>query len=284
MELRTVPNPQRGCGQLKEGGFYARGDVGTGGTLSSWTWTLGEHVIGGKNLNISVPARQMQVINLPATLHRRQMSTEAVELFADNPLAKLPAYALLDHIGSEYYTPWSFMLECSQHGPSRRIPQNIANAIAKHCPIPIVFTHTWLPVVDEHYWADLCQWTAPGVAPALWTTEPTYEVTEWGIRRDDWHGGLDRNGLIHWIIPTLRQMHEAGGGKEKHLSQIMPAELAENTLLSEQIYGISWITRCVYIASENDNDQTLEELMQAGIEPVRAAAESDDEDTSHDLD
>jgi len=40
MNLRTIPNPTRGCGNLKEGGYYARGDTGVNGKLNAWSWVL----------------------------------------------------------------------------------------------------------------------------------------------------------------------------------------------------------------------------------------------------
>ncbi len=267
MELRTVPNPQRGCGRLKEGGFYARGDSAPGGTLGAWSWTLGEHVIGGRNLTISVPARQMTVIRLSATLHTRRLMTEAVMLPDDSPLTKLPPFAVIDHVGSEFYTPYSFARECVECGPSRRIPANVAKAIAPYTPIPIVFTHSWLPITDAGTVNDLLAWADPRlIGDDNLHFSPTYERPSWGIRKGDYYGG------DHWIIPVLRRMHEASGEQEVHLTKLMPTEIVEQTLTAEQIFGISWLTRVIRVVTGEEDDAELENLLKSGIEPVIAEA------------
>jgi hypothetical protein len=269
MQLRTVSNPERGCGTLKEGGFYARGDIGAHGTLAAWTWALGYHIIGAHNVFASIAARQMDIVNLPRTLIEGRPSKEAIEVLESEPLAKLPPLALIDHVGSEHYTPYSFYRECATHGPSRRIPPRIAKAIAQHTPMPIVFTHSWLPVADTKVVPDLLAWA--GIKPETDATAyigATWQREGWGIRSKDTYSGYD-----HWIIPVLHEMHESSGGKEKHLTKIMPPALAENTLLAEQVYGISWISRVVYIASEDDTDETLEDILNQGIEPVRIGEE-----------
>lgn len=268
MQLRTVSNPERGCGRLKEGGFYARGDTSPNGMLNAWTWCLGEHCTGGLNLTISVPARQMQVINLPATLHSRRMRTEALEngvLTPDSPLRRLPPLALLDHIGSEFYTPWSFYAECSMHGPSRRIPEHMARTIAAHTPIPIVFTHSALPVADPLAVNDLIAWALDGsVFPrSVLLRSPTYLEPEWGL----WRGAYD--GGNHWVVTALNKLAALGNHK-KHLTEVLPAALAEQTLMCEQVYGISWISRCIYVAAESDTEERLEDIFNKGIEPVKA--------------
>ena len=264
MELRTVENPVRGCGQLKQGGFYARGDSTPGGTLNAWSWVLGQHVIGGWNYNISATARQMQLVHLPATLATGLLATEPVPLDEFTHMRNLPRVAVLDHVGSQHYTPYAFFEECVQHGPSRRIPPDIAKAIAKNCPIPILFTHSWLPTCDQNIVADVLLWSESDVDAV------TFDVTtfdpDWGITTK-----AEFRGETHWLIPVLREMNRRSGGQECHLTKIMPPSLVENTLLVEQLFGISWITRCVYIADANDSESKLADIFKLGIEPVRIA-------------
>lgn len=267
MELRTVPNPTRGCGHLKAGGFYARGDTGVGGRLNAWAFVLGEHVIGAWNYNIAVPARQMRIVHLPATLVSGKMSTEPIPLDDFPHLRNLPPVALLDHVGAESYTPWSFFEECGKHGPSRRIPPDIAKAIAKHTPIPILFTHAWMPLVDPHFIEQALEWSETKYADRL-SYDPTPFDPEWGITTD-----APFRGETHWIVPLLYQMHERSGGKQCHMSRLMTQPLSENVLTSETLLGISWITRCVYVARQEDDEDTLADIFNAGIEPVRIEAE-----------
>jgi hypothetical protein len=232
-------------------------------------------LISGKNVFASIAARKMDVINLPRTLYEGRPSKDILELPNSNALLNLPPLALIDHIGSQHYTPYSFYRECVVHGPSRRIPHNIARAIAKHTPIPIVFTHSWLPVAHPAFVGDLLEWS--GITPnheGIAYIRPTWDNPDWGIRAKDIYHGDD-----HWIISVLRQMDKNSNGKEKPLTKIMPSILVENTLLAEQVYGISWINRVVYIASEEDTDEVLEDILSQGIEPVQIGQMQDiDED------
>jgi hypothetical protein len=266
-QLRSVPNPERGCGQLKDKGFYARGDIGVNGLLKTWAWALGEMLIGGRNLTVSAPARGMQIINLPMTLAEGRIYQEKTDYkarFSGDPLVRVPAMAILDHVGSNHYTPSAFAAETAAFGPSRRIPRDIAKIIASHTPIPIVFTHSWMPVVDGNYLTPLMVWAGADEATREWYTyAPTFEGKSWGL-----YSG-DQNGGTHWGRGVLQKLHEAGKGKEEFLFKLMPQELAENVLTVEQIFGISWITRCVYIADGTESDAELGDLWNDGIEPVR---------------
>ena len=269
-DLREIKNPKRGCGKLHEGGCYARGDSAAGGRLAAWSWALGEHIIGGENLAITVPPRQMLLIDLPNTLRSGELSSMADELPMPEqaPLRNLPRMALLDHVGSSHYTPWQFSREVLNFGPSRRIPPQIARIIAKHCPLPIVFTHSWLPMVDFSFQKALFDWALRGdfrIGDSHHTS-PTHSLhhPNWGLLRESYHGGE------HWLIPILHAMSKLSNDKVCHLTKIMPSELLENTFLHEQIFGISWITSVVYVTQEGDTDETLHDYFQNGIEPVRA--------------
>ncbi len=267
MNLASVADTRRGCGNLVKGGLYARGTFGKNGTLEAWTWCLGEGVIGGRNLNLSAPARQMGLIRLPETLFNRYVSSEPLP-FTTDVLGRLPAFALLDHIGASFYTPWSFASEVKRLGPSRRVPEAMAATIARHLPMPILFTHSWMPVVDSGYQDELMKWAG---AVGSWDISMTHDHPEWGVY------AADRNhGEGHWLVPVLTALHRQCEGYK--LIGNLPAELAENTLLNEQAFGISWITNVCYIVTGEEDEQTLERLLERGIEPVQIEGEDDDAD------
>lgn len=260
--MNTVSNAARGCGTLVKGGTYAQGRHGKGGTLEDWTWCLGEGVIGGRNLNLSAPARQMGLIRLPETLFNRYVSSEPLP-FTTDVLGRLPEFALLDHIGASFYTPWSFANEVKRLGPSRRVPEAMAATIARHLPIPILFTHSWMPVVDGRHQDALLQW-AGGVGS--WDVSMTHEHPEWGIYASD-----RNHGDGHWLVPVLNALHRQCEGYK--LVGNLPAELAENTLLDEATLGISWINSVIYVSDGTEDDATLESMLERGIEPVRIEGE-----------
>lgn len=266
--MRSLSNPERGCGTMKEGGFYGRGDFSGAGTLNAWTWALGEHALhpGAKNYTVTVPARQMGVCNLPATLLTGQLITGAsglAPLDMPDSIKNLPIGALIDHIGADHYTPWEFAQEVRALGPSRRIPENIAKAIAKHTPLPIVFTHSHMPLVpsEADVMGPLCDWAGVTMDDYF---GPTPFMEGWGLRAGD------KKGDNHWITAVLRAMHNAGiKGENTLLKSGLDNDVTGGMLMAEQIIGISWIIRCVYIAPEGETDERLSEIEAAGIEPVR---------------
>jgi len=271
MQLRTLPDTERGCGTLKEGGFYCRGDRSPNGTLQAWVWALGQHIIGGQNYTVTVPARQMQVINLPQTLLRMRLVSDVKEPRGDirwtDNFERLPVVAVIDHIGADNYTPWSFAQECRDMGPSRRIPENVAKVIAQHCPMPILFTHSDMPLVDERVLDEVSRWAD---VPAGAAFEPAPFAPRWGLNRNDYRGD------DHWIIPVLEQLHRSKA-TANNLIKHLPAPVAENILFAEQLLGISWITRCVYIAPEGESEERLQDIFNSGIEPVRLDNPLDDD-------
>lgn len=254
--MRTIANPERGCGRLHAGGYYAQGIGSAYGSLID-AWCLATCIQDEFNLFVTpVNKRQLELINLPATLEMgnvRLPSDPTIEL--TRPALKgLPRYALLDHVGTKFYTPYQFAQEVFAHGPSRRIPEHVAAQIAPYTPMPIVFTHSQIPLL-----------TIEGIASIAALTSTFDNISGDSLataRVCSWHDpkwGLyigNHNGSDHWSLPVLKYE-------------------ADNLLLPfphhEQIFFISWINRIVYIASENDDQDKIERLTKKGIEPVVAA-------------
>lgn len=270
--MRAIPDPTRGCGHLVKGGFYLRSEMGRSGTLVPWAWCLGESVIGGANLSFTVPARQTQVCHMRSTLATRQFSTEdrMKGLSMVRGLADLPDFALMDHIGESNYTPYSFAMECQQYGPSRRVSRAVASRLVAEnmLPIPIIFTHPQMPVVDADFKNVLALWAIDLEKPHS-QTQVVPDVTcyreNWGILAKSKDCGND-----HWIVPVLKYLHERNGKGKKHLTEIMPAVLAENTLFIEQAVGVSWLTNAVYVVRGDEPNDDLGNIAGSGIEPVTA--------------
>lgn len=264
MIINTISNPERGCGTLKEGGFYARGDLGNDSNLSTWTWTLGDGIMGGNNYAIEATPRQMQLINLPSTLDvgRAVYEPDGLPLTVpgDHALRQLPDIAMLDHVGSSFYTPWSFAGEAMAEGPSRKIPPQIAKIIAPYTPMPILFTHSWMPMVDPSRLDELIEWTE--LDPDFSYFGRTPDIPGWGL------GAQDDHGIDHWFTTILVMMHSVKG-KVTELSRVMPTPLCEDVLTVEQVFGLSWITRVIYIAPEEADEDDLYPILMDGIHPVR---------------
>lgn len=265
MFLERVANPERGCGQLQQGGCYAQGTTSESGTLNAWTWCLGEGLIGGANYNVTAPPRMMDFIRLPETLQMFKALKEEIDLVFP-ALRRLKRFALLDHVGENNYTPHQFAMECRAFGASRRIPEKIAAGIAKHTPIPIVFTHSQIPVVDADApigeLLKLCG--VPEIDIENRYYDPVHTNDDWGMTIRDW------DGSSHWLTPLLAHF---AANSSKHLTQILPPPLCDHVLFTEQIFGISWITRVVYVATGTETEDDLNKLLEQGIQPVQIEEE-----------
>lgn len=270
--MQSTSNPQRGCGTLVKGGFYARGDSAPGGMLARWAWVLGTCISGRHNVCTVVPPRKMISANLPATLglgrltESLSVTLSAATLKVFPGLKRIKTVALFDHVGSSNYTPWSFYSETMTLGLSRRIPPQIAKQITKYTPLPIVFTHSAMPIVDDRAIPKLGIWhreiDADNDGIDMRSFEPTFENPKWGLLAGDQHGDN------HWIVPALRVIDKISLGKNRPEHAIWDTPLNEQIVFSEQTFGASWITSVGYIVDDDDTDEKLAEIEAAGIKPV----------------
>lgn len=269
--LRNVSNEPRGCGTLKEGKCYLQGRSGPGGTLKAWVWLLGTQLSGSAwNWLTDVPPRMMQTVDFQFSLADCRTifpnhGLDFYEVVARRPmpdqarmnLVHLPRYGLLDHVGSVHYTPASFARECAARGPSRAVPRSMAANVAKllkhFAALPIIFTHSDVPLVnpDAHHdlIQDLC--FAPGEAQL----NPTWWYKGWGL-----HKGKQA-GKDHWAVDLMDVLDR----KE------LPADYGADIVFAEQVFGVSWITSSVYVTRGDETPDNLSAYIEDGIEPVQIA-------------
>lgn len=272
--INSFNTQERDCGWPVEGGYYACADFSPFGSLRPWTWCPGSGIQGGKNLLISVPPRQLSIGHLGETLLSEILSPEEGPRFAaqqnDYPaLRKFPSIALFDHVGQQY-TPYSFAKETQRLGVSRHIPENIAVKLAaarqRMSCIPIVFTHNHIPVTVQA--EELLEWAAQitGCNPYMvnWTSVPPFMDKEWGCTVSSRYYGEN-----HWLIPVLKAMDAKELKDERDLTRIMPHFIAEETLLLEGVFGVSWITEIRYIMKADEGEDTAFGQRQRGIKPGR---------------
>lgn len=271
--MRSIANPQRGCGTLMPGGTYLGGSFGKNGTFKPWAWLLGTHVEGFLNLLVSAPARQMKIINLPYTLGTGRLVDDLdatppmdVPPEVEALLLALPRAAVLDHVGSANYNPYQFAEECHEYGPSRRINPDIAAQIAPYLPLPILFTHSDMPMIDSYHGLDpLLTWQ--GYPEGSYQCEPSFFDPAWGIRSK--READTKDGSEHWIVGTLRAFNERCYQGKKLNKSAIPDALRKTISLHEAIFGVSWLTRATYVISGTESEEQLDEYRKRGIEPVR---------------
>lgn len=296
----VADNGARGCGHLQEGGFYASSTMSADGELKAWTWLVSsafQHPAnsGGQvlphNYNLVCPPRSMQVINLQGSLSYGATMTDPGfapdEPFEAN-LERLPAYALLDHVGADY-SPFYFALECRMRGPNRRIPETLAKKLAQYLAklhaLPIVFTHNAILRAPD-YKAIVAVLTNEELMAAL-SAEPVESSVDDSSHLplfypSHWRKGFGFTIFDDWLAdnPVLpetilhRLMHkwlsEYPGGARRP-QEVIPAEYLEAGWgVREGGFGVSWITQAIYVCPKGTKAEEQTELIQAGIVPVYA--------------
>lgn len=292
-------NPERGCGTLVAGGFYAQGSMSENGVLSPWTWTLGEGTEGGDNLYVALPARQMTIARLPETLQTGRLVTPEGDAIPKEQLLptlhKLPKFALFDHIGANNYSAFSFAAEAARHGVSRRIPKEIAEQVAKLAPLPIVFSHSIVPTIAAAERDALIVWSrtvladpdllrdldtlllrehgddpdSPLAQIAEGLVKPfqvgrTYHDAKWGIRKVG--NQQPYNGGLHWSVSVLAALAAIKAGRdEQQLYKLLPEWLTSHITVAEQLVGLAWITHASYMKTGSESDAELKAIEDAEI-------------------
>ena len=66
--MNYTPNPVRGCGRKKRGGFYLEAGLSPFGTLNAVTYCLGSGVEAGENLILDISARGVWLGDLAPAL------------------------------------------------------------------------------------------------------------------------------------------------------------------------------------------------------------------------
>jgi hypothetical protein len=268
--MQTISNPSRECGSLVEGSCYAMASFSKDGNLLPITWTLGHHVYGGYNLSVEVPARENLFIDPEMTIDMRELITyrmgQANRALGSYDRSELPQLqrlgdnALIDHVGMNNYTAWSFAQEVMKYGPSRKIAPKLAKQIANMLPLRIFFTAD-LPIFESNAQRDDFIRACEIALPEDVGYEHTWKYTNWGARLteyDDYQSIMTKSGSWHYLLPVLKYLD-----KERDWLDVRRFE---------SIYAFSWITDVYYIVPKGQDEEDVpSDIIEAGIVPVRAA-------------
>ena len=284
--MNYVSNPKRGCGYKVAGGFYAECEFGAGGILSPWTWVLGDGLEGGVNCLAAAPPRRTVYGNLAGSLVLGELVGSDVPLYFvkdDEAMVyeglkqRSGTVALFDHVGSKFYTAWSFAEECKQYGPSRRLSPVMARELAGQVPLPIVFTHGRMPLFRSVEARSKAIWLMneliDGFVLEDYGVGPTWLAESWGI-----YSGME-NGADSWLRPLLSVWHRLE--KDWHLVKDNPLfqeakVIFDNCLLVEQLFGVSWITKVGYVPEKEEDVQEVAQRMgKMGIGVIDLEAEGE---------
>lgn len=253
-------NPPRGCGSKKPNSFYAEGgEFSSDGALYPWTWLLGDGL--EQNIFMSIPPRQIQLLNPILTIFFQSFMP------ASGPSVPIPEFrkweyehlkdatstpGVGDHVGSQYYTPFSFAVETEELSASRRVSPKVAKALAlainQFGPLPFMFTHKDIPSFRS---PEELQVTMNHVATCMGKNldslfmQPTWKHDNWGMyaRRSQWIG------YQHFMIPVLIFMEilkENWGEFKDDLAWIDAREYFRGLRYVEQTFGMSWLCNVTY--------------------------------------
>jgi hypothetical protein len=267
MEPILLPNPQRGCGQLKTGGTYLQsGPASTTGSLRRLTWLLDWCITDAPEVQftVAVPPRAIMQIDPLASILTRSL-IPAGGMVGPLPQAddqahlnQLGRFGLADHVGESFYTPWSFAMELAEHGPSRRVPHDIAKEVAKHLPCPILFFMP-LPIVGKE--VDAVEWLAGlNLDAADFAFRPTWDDPQWSFLTRAYDGGprLDtHDGSDHFEVRVLAEADRLG-----------KAAYDAFGIWTEMPFCLSVITKAVYVLGDGEDDLP-EHLQDSGVLPGR---------------
>lgn len=270
--------PTRGCGHLVRGGCYAQADPGPGGKFYFY-WLLGSHSLDERfthNIICSIPPRNQDEINPIETLIRLQpwhpflgRSPQDVRDRHRN-LSALGSFGLIDHVGQNNYTPWSFACELMEMGPSRRLTPAMAQYLAQKTPFPIFFTHSHMPFFAtkeirrsflESIHIDVMKgmlWDEPINVCPTWMNQDWAPVVKRGPLYDD-------RGHHHFMVDILRLID---------LGEFDAAYCEPH----EAVFCGSWITKIRYVCKKGET-KPPPQLANAGVEAL--ILDDDDEEGTH---
>lgn len=282
------PNPPRGCGQKKKGGYYLESDGSPFGMLHKWVYIHGDGIEGGDNPYAAIPPRRSVYGNLAASLMFGEFVSNDVPLDVAATWAGFPALqefyaglrargceeALFDHVGSNNYSAYSFQREVLEYGPSRRVTQQMAEELAKKTPIPIVFTHSRIPVFRDEAHRETAVALGRWFADVVYSTMPTWFAPKWGLYARQETGSGHYLDMVLRIVDRLDRDAKNVAGNE--LYEEAKAVLADARYV-EQAFGATWITRVTYVHQDGEDKAAVAAAMaQKGIQTLDLEEWADD--------
>lgn len=261
MEILDV---ERGCGNLVDGGYYLSGAgcFAPNGAFHVVAYPFGDGLDDVVYCGKSVPARGMLEINPAATFARLSVvvpGAEAITPFEqvlyDNLVGKLGKRGLIDHVGSEHYSPTQFINELVTYGPNRRVRPDVARQLAPYLPVVVVFTHSDIPVfrntAEIETALDLCQQAFDLFDPDDQHLGANWKRPAWGC----YAASGQQTGSDHFMLPLLGLREKVY--REWEYLQGRPfweraRQYFEGLQYEEQPFAISWFLRAIRVVDEEN--------------------------------
>lgn len=154
----------RECGDLKEDSYYGGGELVPGGILEAVSWLLGpmwdvdlgggETGVGMMEVGGMVPPRTQVEINPTESIYRSGLWLREWGTYDRDYTVHAGDFGLADHIGSSYYTPWSYADETKSRGANRKVTDKNARKWAEEVPFVVFCTHSDIPFFRDQVHAE----------------------------------------------------------------------------------------------------------------------------------
>lgn len=172
------PNPPRGCGRKRQGFYLESGPGSAWGRLNLVTMCTGDLKIGGENILCEIPPRGVQKFAPIDTFRMGEVCFDTAH--APTPNSRQDIYeivrngtkpwGLIDHVGSNRYSPVSFIKELHEYGASRRVPEELAKEVAGLMGMGFVAIPMFLPTAASRF-CKMARSSQSFQMQQLWRTE-----------------------------------------------------------------------------------------------------------------
>lgn len=260
-------DPPRGCGRKVDRGFYLESGPGSpNGSLSLVTLCVGDLLVGGENILCDIPPRGSHIFYPVDTLRLGEVQFAAAHVGTPESRKEIEriatigtkAIGLVDHVGSNNYSPVSFIHELHEYGASRRVTREMADKVLEimHVGItsvPIFFSHSDIPLIRvelldraRRLWTKYDEWE---FLPEMLFDAASYTHPLWGMRRQKWGGIWEEVPAAAW--PMLNIAEAAKDASPD--SRFFPAKAVfDSCRYHEQLLCASWIRHVAYCTRTGD--------------------------------
>lgn len=259
------PDPERGCGRKQHDSFYLESGPGSpNGSLSLVTLCTGDLQIGGENILCNIPPRGSHVFYPIDTLRLGEVQFAAAHVGTPESRKGIEriatigtkAIGLVDHVGSNNYSPVSFIHELHEYGASRRVTREMADKVLELMnvgitSVPIFFSHSDIPLLQLEQRDKACRlmYDVWEYLPETLFDAASYTHPLWGMRRQKWGGIWEEVPAAAWYILKLI---DAARYPEVDARFAAAKELTDGYRYHKQLLCASWIRHVAYCTRTGD--------------------------------
>lgn len=273
------PDPGRGCGTKRPGFYIESGPGSVNGSLSLVTLCTGDLLASGENILCQIPPRGSHIFYPIDTFRLCEVCFDGAAAHTPSGRKEIErivtngtkALGIIDHVGSNKYSPVSFIDELHELGASRRVTaemaQNVVTLMRRgFTSIPIFFSHSQIPLLSGKEWDeafDLLEviWRDDCFPGAMYV-KASYTQSLWGMRREKWGGLWEEVPAAAWYILKLAGAAKSDDGNGRYAAA---KRLFDECIYREQLLCASWIKQVTYVT---DNGQVPKWVEESGVVSV----------------